>query len=440
MKRYKPDVVFFQETHCTKDDECIWSTEWGNTCIFSNGASNACGVAIMFTKNIGKEIKEVRRDIDGQYLFCKLTINGYSYCLSNLYAPNSDSPNFFHDIFKHMQELNVVYSIIGGDFNVVQDPVIDCSSNCQYNKNAMDVITSHMESDDLVDIWRNNNPEAKKFTWCTRPQNRFRWSQIDYFLISSSLVPKCTESDILPSINRDHSAVTLKVDTTEVRCGPGSWKFNNDLLKETEFVDNLRLIVQGVKQVYHYMDPIALWELLKFKISQYSKEYTRAKAQQQKAKSFQAYEKFSNMQDEMLRDFEINGYVDSQLQLNMDIVKKEIDHFQEEDTCKAAFRCKMQYTIEGEKHTKYFFNMEKHKYLSKTMYMTRKASGELTKDYSEKLEVQYCFYEKLYRKDPCVKFDIENSNGVCLDNQRTDHFDNGVQKQAIRWHDDAQMK
>ena len=137
------------------------------------------------------------------------------------------------------------------------------------------------------------------------------------------------------------------------------------------------------------------------------------------------------MQDELIRDIEEEREPDVQLLHNMEVVKREIEFTEREDARRAAFRCKMKYAMEGKKHSHYFFNMEKRNYLSRTMYIVGKPSGELTKDYQEILNVQYLYYEALYRKDDEVRFSLQNDMGIILSEVQREQFEEMITKDEL---------
>ena len=62
------------------------------------------------------------------------------------------------------------------------------------------------------------------------------------------------------------------------------------------------------------------------------------------------------------------------------------------------------------------------------MYVLRKPNGELTKDYAEILNIQYCFYKDLYDSDSSVHFDIVNRSGISLEEDVKSRFENPVTK------------
>ena len=98
----KGDIVFLQETHSTPESEIIWKNESGCEAFFSHGASNSCGVMILFSNKLEIEIKGQVTDTNGRFLLLKCIIQGTKIILCNVYAPNNDKEHadFLYDIKK----------------------------------------------------------------------------------------------------------------------------------------------------------------------------------------------------------------------------------------------------------------------------------------------------------------------------------------------------
>ena len=421
LKKQGADVCFLQETHCSKEKENIYASEWGNKILYSNGNTNSKGVAILFSKKLANNVMETRRDLDGRCIHVKLKINEYTYGLTNIYAPNDDQPDFFQSVFNTVNDMDCVYNMIGGDFNVVRDGKLDRSVNRIYHPKSKNCIDVFMAENNYVDIWRAQNDNKKFFTYMS-VRDKLAWARIDYFIVSGPVSPKCIHSEILPSVNTDHSLISLIVNVAEGPRGPGVWKFNNELLNDKNFVTTLKDVVEGCKRVYCYLSATELWEMIKFEIKQFSREWARNKACKQKQNEFNLYTKLSNLQQELI---EIND-ADKDLLHCITRAKHEIDANQIVDAKKAAFRCKKTWYAEGEKMSSYFFNLEKRNYISKTMYIARRHDGTLTKDYREILNMQVNFYDQLYSKDDSVKFDIENTSGIFLSEYRKNQLENEI--------------
>ena len=426
MKLQKADVCFLQECHGVENTNDLWASEWGNKCLFANGHSNAKGVGILLNNKCAGNISEVVRDHEGRFIICKLQINEYSYCMVNVYAPNGDEPLFFENILKLVAELDCVHVIIDGDFNVAINPNIDRSVNNIYNENSRKIIVNEIEDGRLSDIWRVINPEKKAFMWM-RGLNVMEWSRIDYFLISNNLVDRCTNCEIMPSVVSDHSMISVSIETSVTKRGPGIWRFNNELLNNKVFCDEMEDVINGMNRVYNYLEGDDYWEILKFEITHRARKFAANRSYATKMENFQLYRELSALQDSIVNDpwrgqFLRNKIVNVQNTLKA----KEIL-----DAKRSAFRCKVQWTEYGEIPSSYYFNLEKRNYTSKTMYVTRDRDGSLTKDYTDILRIQYDFFSSLYKKDESVEFSIQNLNQKRLTDDLRKKFDSMITKEEL---------
>ena len=69
------------------------------------------------------------------------------------------------------------------------------------------------------------------------------------FLISDCIVNKVIESKIQPSICTDHSLISITLEVSNVKRGPGVWKFNDSLLEDKDFVEKLTTMLKGIKRI-----------------------------------------------------------------------------------------------------------------------------------------------------------------------------------------------
>ena len=71
------------------------------------------------------------------------------------------------------------------------------------HRNSLKVIQNIRDNLDLTDIWRDLNPEQRRYTWRqNKPEIQCR---LDFFLISVSLAGRILKADILPGNKTDHS-------------------------------------------------------------------------------------------------------------------------------------------------------------------------------------------------------------------------------------------
>ena len=76
-----------------------------------------------------------------------------------------------------------------------------------------------MENMGLIDAFRELNPNLKRYSW--RQFGGPRRARLDFFLISSHLLPYVDKAEILPGINSDHSLPLLDIDLTRFKKGRG---------------------------------------------------------------------------------------------------------------------------------------------------------------------------------------------------------------------------
>lgn len=91
--------------------------------------------------------------------------------------------------------------------------------------------------------------------------------RIDYIIIDVSLVQNIITSDILPAFASDHALPFIHIKLDKSKPGPGYWKFNNALLDDDTFVQN---VVKEMTTVLSdaSVDIFDRWELMKFTVKQ----------------------------------------------------------------------------------------------------------------------------------------------------------------------------
>ena len=111
-----------------------------------------------------------------------------TFLLGSIYGPNIDSPNFYNDLFRRINETNVDRKIIAGDINTVLDASVDQSDNRLHkNSNAAAAVRNSLEYLDLSDVWREMKDNEPGYTW----RRHFPYSlaeRLDYLFVSSSLM------------------------------------------------------------------------------------------------------------------------------------------------------------------------------------------------------------------------------------------------------------
>ena len=223
LKKYKCDIAFLQETYCLESDINQWKTEWGGDLFAVCNTSHSKGLVTLTSKKLNAKLCELAKDDNGRYLCVKAVINNATFKLWNIYGPNNDDPIFFENtVFHEFQNCQNEsdFAILGGDWNISLSQELDTFGYIsENNKNAKKCLIDCMENLALVDIFRFLYPNKKRYSW--RQYGGTKRARLDYFLISSSLVPFVAHTDIVPGIESDHSIPTLDIDFARFQRGRG---------------------------------------------------------------------------------------------------------------------------------------------------------------------------------------------------------------------------
>ena len=111
-------------------------------------------------------IHEKITSIDGRYIILDIEIPEVARMLIiNLYAPNEDSPEFFLNLFKEIEQREVKNIIMTGDWNMVIDFNKDTLNYKKLNNpKSNKIVIENKNKLDLIDIWRYSHPDLTEYT------------------------------------------------------------------------------------------------------------------------------------------------------------------------------------------------------------------------------------------------------------------------------------
>ena len=398
LNERKYDVVFLQETYSTIDVESIWKTQWPGKLYFSHGSNHSCGVMILVKDDLDFKLNSFSSDAKGRYIIMEAEVQGSSFLFVNIYAPNNvqDQCCFYDNLNKNIEE-NIIDKenriIIGGDFNITLNPEWDCSGGNQSKKASVKHVEDLCLDFDLIDIWRIRNPGIKRFTW--RQKKPLIQRRLDFWLLSDVCQEDIENSDIISSINSDHSAITLHFSSIgKQKNGPSFWKFNASLNDDTNFVALLsESVPEWLIEFNAVTDKRVLWDLIKYRIRQMSIKYGKERAREKR-------ERVSKIEN-LLRTCEENC---SKCPSNenfeqLEILKIEYDNIYEDLAKGAIIRSKATWYEKGEKSNKYFLNLESHNKIKSSVRKIFNAEGTLITDPQKIRQEIESFYSDLCKND-----------------------------------------
>ena len=394
--------------HCKSSMYKDYIKEWGSHGVFAEGSSDSRGVAVLFARELDYEVLGSIIDKEGNYIILDLNVHGNRFTLAVIYGPNRDKPGFYDDLQNQVKQLNNSSVVMVGDWNIPMNYDLDTKGyQHRNNPKARDSLLQLMESLELFDIWRVHNEEVKKFTWF---KNSKQMARLDYFLITSDWVTKTVHTKISPGYRTDHSLLTLRLNIEKFPRGKGFWKFNASLLKDENYVKLVKETIHETVERYKVkkdkvdtddtsfsIDDQMFFEMLKLAIRGRSIAYS-SRVKRQKEERERGLEK----EIETLYE-EICGYnCTTNMTESMDALehkKAMLEELRLDKMRAAMFRAKVKEYEEGEKPTRYFFNLEKRNGSAKTMTQV-KVNDRIETNPEKILEAQREYYQNLYSERP----------------------------------------
>ena len=402
-------IVCLQDTHLIKKDIQDIREMWGGECFIHGIKSNACGVAILIGNNFEYKVLNCHKDLDGNYLYIKLKLDTMSLNLITIYGPNSDNPNFFKNMQDILEQNSADYSIVCGDFNMVLNPELD-TYNYLYinNPKARTAVQNMIDSEDLIDIFRQNYPQTRRYTW--RKRNPIKQARLDYFLISNQMSNIIKSCNIKAGYRSDHSIIELEIILNKFIRGKGLWKFNNSLLKDKEYLTLVNKIIE--EEVIKYAIPVynnkfvanycnygnitltidwdTFLELLIMHIRGETIKFSSRLKQKTNLK-----------EEELIQDIEHLERTSS-LDTHLDLLedkKVELEQIRKSRLKGELVRSRIQWLSEGEKPSKYFCNLEKKNFLAKTIRSVQLENGSQVLHQEEILKCVGQYYQRLFKNN-----------------------------------------
>jgi len=389
------DVIFLQETHSTKQTEYSWTNQWGGKIIFSHGTSNSKGVAILISTALEEHVSNIISDAEGRYIILDIVKDNIKYTLANIYAPTQNFETqqiaFINTIHNLLSSRNPENIVVGGDFNVVLDPIKDKrGGNREANKTMKyrSELIAFAETLNLCDIWRDKNSDKFGFTWHCKKSKIF--SRLDYWFISDHLANNVNKTDILPTINSDHSIIKLSVKLSTPKRGPSYWKFNSSLLKDKEFVNKLKAVIETSSKKHFHTNKNLMWELVKMEIRSATISYCKYKSKKERINKETLILELSDLHKKLAED-----HLDTNIVQEMTRIENELKMIENEKINGIILRSKVKWAEDGEKNSKFFFNLEKRNYINKHITQLN-IEGTVITDPKLILDEEKHFYEKLY--------------------------------------------
>ena len=423
LRKKKCNIYFLQETHWKSLSENYVRAAWGYNVWLSGRETNKNGVAILFNNNFEYMLHNVVKDLEGCYVAMDVEILKKRMTLMNVYGPSSgDRPDFLDEVCRIIEQFGNEHVVVAGDWNCVLDMKLDVRNyNSIVNRpRTRTKLLEIMATYDLFDVARELYPEKKMYTW--RKFNSVKQARLDYFLISEELMTETKAITVDPSYRSDHSFVILQINKKQFKRDRPFWKHNCSLLKDKEYVKQIKQVFSAVKAQYAlpiYNDEnvhnVPNKEIV-FVINDQLFFETLLMEARGKTIAYASYKKKKEIEKE--RQLEENlqrldADVTEIVLPEIERVKAELQEIRDKRMEGVTIRSRVKWINEGEKVSKYFCNLESRNYLDKAMHFVENSNGDIVSEQGNILQEVKQFYEELYRQRQVEDIDLKANLKEC---------------------------
>ncbi len=392
LRDLKSDIVCIQESYITTECAYKWEKEWGGRLFYCEGTPHSKGNVILIRK--GFETKDLQVCFQNERVL-GVSFNYLEECykIFCVYAPN-DSKNkilFFNSLKEIVSNIDDNVNVfIGGDFNCALKD-IDNITGKRHDKTEVNAFMN-MCNNDLSDCWRLFHVDEKDYTWKHKSKNIMR--RLDYFFGNKNAFRKVVTCEHIDVGNTDHRGLICNFALDEIEWGKSYWKMNNSFLKEKKYVDHVNKIIDNTSREFSDdLNNQELWDYCKVKVKQYSISYGKNKA-------FKRKSELDNIRNnvKVLTGNLVEEPTNDKLKAQLTKAQIELGVIENVSAEGARIRSKVNWIQNGEKSTKYFLNLEKHRGKQRGMIRLKKENGEIVTEQQEIMNEQVKFYRNLYKK------------------------------------------
>ena len=422
-----------QETHSTSNIEKFWRSQWGGEIFFAHGDSNARGVVTLVNKSVNCNLISHVADKEGRKQIIKLPLERKELVLFNIYAPNKDSPEFFEIISREYASIETDNVILAGDFNLALEKIDRSDDRMHANHLSQKIIKSWYNDFAIRDVWRTHHPDKREYTW-KRSAKAFIKVRLDYIFAANNVMQSIPASGINNGHISDHRIPYIIYQENDNVRGPGFWRFNTSLLQDEDYCEQIRELVNTKKQE-SFPTVTEKWDWIKSEIRGFTVKYTTRKKKSKINQLAVIDKKITFFENEKI-EVDSEELVD---QINRRITELEVErkNLLDSEVRGLMIRSRRLWLEEGEKSSKYFFNLEKSNYKKKNRYQLYRESVdgiELVTKQKEILDIQDSYYQNLF-KSTRKKIGKKYLNSVTLpglDDMDRDSLARDISKNEIR--------
>ena len=209
----RADIVLLQDTHWDPNIVSLVREEWNFTFLSTEYDTRSRGTAILFNNTFEFTLGQNHIDAHGNFCLTEVHLpEKLSIVLGSIYAPNQDSPQFITDLEATLKQYDNPNIILGGDWSSTRNFSLDNFNYLSQNHpRTTRAISNLCNTFSLVDGWRINNLQKRRYTWLQGITNK--QARLEFFLLTDALLSISTKFKISPKYRSDHAPISFCLQT-----------------------------------------------------------------------------------------------------------------------------------------------------------------------------------------------------------------------------------
>ena len=366
--------------------------------IFSNVSNNDAGGGIIMCIKMTEEIITKTEIIKGRLLYIK-TKNKVTENFSNYFSfyGKSNADHGFVDyvvssIENKVTEEKLENIFILGDFNFVTS-TLDRKSNTFI---PADNLYRHKWTNlelkiHILDPFRKLYPTRRLYSFFQA--GKLPKSRLDRVYISNDISGKVDSVKFDYNPESDHKILRVRL-YSDIEKGRGTWIFNNSLLRDQLFINEIRKIINIYQNSREeYPDSRCAWDFFKMEIASFSKYYSRKIARINRENIDRVKHELEILQS--LKEGDISQTILSRIT----VLKNQINDDLKNKLEGAKLRSKIPHMEEGDYNISYYARLEKRRSDENSIFSLEDNEGIIKEGSQNVLRLSHDFYQHLYSKE-----------------------------------------
>lgn len=344
-------------------------------------------------------------DNNGRMTIAKVEMFGRKIAIVSAYAPNKFDKEFYSVLTQEMLQLTEYSFIVGADMNAVWQASERSSAFANKDQEmATAALQAWVKNLGLIDIWRAFNPTLTYYSFFSARHKTS--SRIDFLFFSPQLFQNIYNVTLLPMALSDHKGVFGNVLIGGLPKKATRWRFNSSLLGNESYKTQFNAQLQDFIDINlgSVEDPRILWNAVKGFIRSNA---TLFSSNMRKARTAT----LQNLEAEFTRlDLILQTNYSRQIEIQRDIVKKEINNVLKQQSEFLIHRTRQKYYFHGSRPSHLLASTIRTNDSFADIPSIRLCMGNITTDPKQINETIRAFYSKLYQSEIQVDSDDRYAN------------------------------